>query len=195
METNLQALLEEIRSLEKSVVEQIKQKETDLLYKIKNRKVIFEQEVIKKHKALRKSIYRFLTEAPLMYYLVVPIIYSMIIPIVIMDIFVSFYQMTCFPVYGIRKVSRRDYIAIDRHRLNYLNWIQKINCDYCGYFNGVIAYVREVASRTEQYFCPIRHALLIKGVHPRHAAFAAYGDASNYQEKLKILKDKLREPS
>jgi hypothetical protein len=110
-----------------------------------------------------------------------------------MDVFVSFYQFVCFPVYGIPKVKRKDYISLDRHRLSYLNSIEKINCDYCAYFNGLIAFVREVAAKTEQYFCPIRHALRTKGLHPRHALFLPYGDAANFQEKLKKISLAVRE--
>jgi hypothetical protein len=32
---------------------------------------------------------------------------------------------------------------IDRHRLGYLNVIEKANCVYCSYANGVVAYVRD----------------------------------------------------
>ena len=63
----------------------------------------------------------------------------------------------CFPIYGIERVQRRRYFAIDRHTLAYLNAIEKANCLYCSHANGVIAYVREVAARTEQYWCPIKH--------------------------------------
>lgn len=192
MESNLQALLEEIRELERSVLEQLKKKEKELFYDIKNRKIIFKKEIIKRHKALRKSIYSFLRDAPIMSYVVAPVIYSMIIPVVLLDLFASFYQLICFPVYGISKTSRRHYISLDRHKLKYLNWIERINCDYCGYFNGVIAYVREIASRTEQYFCPIRHALNTKGLHTRHGRFLPFGDVDNYQEKLVLLRNEVR---
>ena len=48
-------------------------------------------------------------------------------------------------------MPRGQYIVIDRHRLKYLNAIEKLNCVYCGYGNGVIAYARDIAGRTEQY--------------------------------------------
>jgi len=191
METNLAALLEEIRDLERSVTEQIKKKETELRYQIKNRKIVFKQEIKEKHKALRRSVYRLLTEAPFMFYLVAPVIYLMIIPALVLDFFASSFQLICFPVYGIPRVRRRDYISLDRHKLKYLNWIERINCDYCGYFNGVIAYVREIASRTEQYFCPIRHALNTKGLHARHARFLPYGDAVDFQDKFTQLRNEV----
>ena len=123
--------------------------------------------------------------------LTAPVIYSMIIPAVIMDIFVTIYQALCFPAYGIGKVKREEYIIIDRHKLSYLNILQKLNCVYCGYFNGLMGYVREVSSRTEQYWCPIRHSRLPKGVHDRYLNFIEYGDGKEIQKEIQRLRKKL----
>jgi hypothetical protein len=188
LEVNLQALLDEIRELEKSVVEQLKKSENEILYKIRNGSVIFENGIIKKHKEMKESIRKFLLNTSILFYAVAPVIYSMFIPAAILDLFTSFYQFVCFPVYGIQKVSRAEYIVLDRHKLQYLNWLEKFNCDYCGYCNGVLAYAREVAARTEQYFCPIRHALRRRGLHTRHANFLAYGDAAGFKSKLAQLR-------
>lgn len=49
--------------------------------------------------------------------------------------------------------------------LSYLNAIEKLNCVYCGYGNGVIAYGREIIARTEQFWCPIKHASKAAGEH------------------------------
>jgi hypothetical protein len=83
--------------------------------------------------------------------LTAPIIYSLIIPFVLLDVFVTIYQAACFPAYGIPKVRRADYFAFDRRHLAYPNAIDRLNCEYCTYTNGLMAYVREVVSRTEQY--------------------------------------------
>lgn len=104
------------------------------------------------------KLHTYLLEAPLLNILTTPIIWSCLLPAAILDLVVSIYHGVCFPVNGIPKVKRSDYIIIDRHALPYLNLIEKINCEYCGYFNGLIAYVQEIAARTEQYWCPIRHA-------------------------------------
>ena len=73
---------------------------------------------------------------------------------------------------------------MDRHHLGYLHFIEKINCDYCGYANGLMAYGREIIARTEQYWCPIRHARRVAGSHQRYAEFLDYGDASEYGKWL-----------
>jgi hypothetical protein len=48
--------------------------------------------------------------------------------------------------------------VIDRPFLATLNAIEKMNCMYCGYSNGVIAFTSEIASRTENYWYLIMYA-------------------------------------
>ena len=89
-------------------------------------------------------------------------------------------------------MRRADYIMIDRHNLAYLNAVQKLNCLYCGYANGLIALAREVASRTEQYWCPIKHAIRVRGAHARYRNFTEFGDARAFAERLESLRAELR---
>jgi hypothetical protein len=55
----------------------------------------------------------------------------------------------------------------------------------------VIAYVREIASRTEQYRCPIKHALKMSGAHRRYYEFLEFGDAEGYRARLKEFRERL----
>ena len=71
-----------------------------------------------------------------------------------------------------RPARTGDDLVFDRHRLGYLNAIEKVHCVYCGYANGLVAYAREIAARTEQYFCPIKHAAPIAAPHDRYHLFA-----------------------
>jgi len=105
-----------------------------------------------------------------------------------MDLVMTVFQNVCFPVYGIPKVRRSDYVVIDRQHLSYLNLIERLNCVYCSYFNGVIAYSREIAGRTEQYWCPIKHARKIKSFHSRYKNFFDYGDAEGYRAKIEEVR-------
>ena len=111
----------------------------------------------------------------------------------LLDFCVTAYQALCFPVYGIAKARRSDYIALDRGQLEYLNWFEKFHCDYCAYANGLIAYAAEIAARTEQYFCPIKHAHKVLGSHARQARFLAYGAAAGYPAKLEAFRAALAE--
>ena len=119
--------------------------------------------------------------------LTAPVIYALIFPLILLDLFVSIYQAVCFPVYGIPKVRRGDYLVFDRYHLAYLNALEKLNCAYCAYANGLIAYVREIAGRTEQYWCPIKHARRVIRAHPRYATFEDYGDADGYRKRQEQL--------
>lgn len=113
-----------------------------------------------------------------------PIIYAMLIPLLILDMCVSAYQAICFPIYRIAHVQRRKYIVFDRQRLGYLNPVEKLHCTYCAYANGLIAYTAEIVGRTEEYFCPIKHARRILGTHGRYSRFLDYGDAVDYEARL-----------
>lgn len=188
MRQSLGPLLEEIQELEKLVLEKIHQTTDELSYEIKDGKAIFELEVRRRHKALVKRFWRYLRDSSLLTVLTAPVIYAILIPTLLLDLFVSIYQRVCFPIYRIPLVLRHDYVVMDRHRLGYLNYIEKFNCVYCSYVNGVIAFVREVASRTEQYWCPIKHARRAKGCHSRHCMFCEYGDAEGFRREFDELR-------
>lgn len=76
----------------------------------------------------------------------------------------------------------------DRQYLHYLNLIEKMNCAYCSYVNGLIAYIQEIGARTEQFWCPIKHAKRIKTLHSRYRKFAGYGDAETYRSKIEKIR-------
>ncbi len=123
-----------------------------------------------------------------------PIIYSMVLPMLLLDVCISLYQFSCFPIYGIRRVVRRDYMVFDRQQLEYLDFIEKFHCAYCAYGNGLMAYATEVVARTEEYFCPIKHARQVLGAHARYAHFLAYGDAADYETRLEKFRTELGQP-
>ncbi len=74
-------------------------------------------------------------------------------------------------------MKRSAYIRIDRQKLSYLAWFEKINCAYCGYANGVVGYVSAILAETEKYWCGIMHAKY-KGFHApkHHKQFLPYND-------------------
>jgi hypothetical protein len=43
--------------------------------------------------------------------------------------------------------------------------------------------ITEIAARTEQHFCPIKHAHRVAQAHSRYQKFLPYGDARAYREK------------
>ena len=140
------------------------------------------------HRRDRTGLWRYVFSGDLATLITAPIIYSIVIPFVVLDLWVSVYQAVCFRAWSVGRVRRRDYFAIDRHKLAYLNGIERFNCLFCSYANGLIAYVREIAARTEAYWCPIRHARRIRGTHQRYLSFAAYGDPRGYRAQLAALR-------
>lgn len=160
-------------------------------YELKKGKVIFAKKIREFHQKHRVGIWAYLKKSHPLYILTSPIIYGVIIPLILLDLAVFIYQQICFRIYGIPMVSRSDYIVIDRQHLDYLNAIEKFNCIYCGYGNGLIAYIREVFARTEQFWCPIKHAKRNLGKHDYWGKFVDYGDVIAYKEQLIALRKEL----
>ncbi|HEV7969075.1 MAG TPA: hypothetical protein VGP19_15965 [Candidatus Acidoferrales bacterium] len=157
-------------------------------YELRKGRVWFSEEIKREHRKLKTSLVRYVLQSRIMAILTAPFIYAVIIPFVLLDLFVTVYQAVCFPVYGIPKARRRDYIAIDRNKLRYLNALEGFNCMYCSYGNGVLAYAVEIAGRTEQHWCPIRHARRVQNAHDRYSHFVPYGDAAAYREKIDTVR-------
>jgi hypothetical protein len=166
------------------LVEEVKSE----FYELRKGKVWFSKAVKQEHRRLKTSLFHYVLHSRVFAVLTAPFIYACIIPFALLDLFVSVYQAVCFPVYGIPKARRRDYLAIDRNKLRYLNALEGLNCLYCSYGNGVLAYVVEIAGRTEQHWCPIRHARRIKNPHDRYAHFVPYGDAAAYRKELEKVR-------
>ena len=181
-----------IRALERQLEVALAKRCIELNYEVREGIVHFEQAVVAKHRLLRARMLKYIFGARPAIILSAPAIYALIIPLLLLDLFVAVYQAACFPVYGIPRVHRRDYLAFDRGQLAYLNAIEKLNCEYCAYANGLLAYVREVSARTEEYWCPIKHARRVLGVHPRYGSFVDYGDGDSYRHDLERLRAKAR---
>ena len=177
------------RELERELDRLLEEKREEFHYKLRRGRVVFERQMRSLQRAKRTNTLRYLFGAPISFLLTAPIIYAVAIPLALLDLSVTLYQHICFRVYGIPRVRRSDYVLIDRHHLAYLNAIEKFNCIYCGYGNGVIAYAREITARTEQYWCPIKHARRAAGSHARTEAFLDYGDAEAWRTELRKLRE------
>lgn len=189
MTTQLDLLMEKLREIQAEIEVELAKRREELRFHLENRRIVFEREVLRLHREIKVGLARYIREANPLVVLTAPVIYSMIVPIAVLDLSVMIFQAVCFPAYGIPKVRRRDYLVFDRHHLAYLNVLEKINCGYCSYANGAISFMREVASRTEIYWCPIKHARRVLGPHPHYQGFADFGDAEGYRARLTQMKD------
>ena len=184
MNDNIAKILSQMAALEEELRTAVQEQESKMFFVIKGKRVEFESTVKAAHRKLKNNFFRWLVTNRPQNLITGPIIYSMIFPMMLFDLFVSFYQFACFPIYGITKVKRSDYMVFDRHQLGYLNFIEKFHCTYCEYGNGLMGYMSEILARTEEYFCPIKHAHKILGTHGHYNRFLAYGDAADYEVKL-----------
>ncbi|MGH1356087.1 MAG: hypothetical protein ACRBBS_13520 [Thalassovita sp.] len=192
MPNTADSLLERMRELQDEFEQELAKRRTAFRYKLENGRVIWEDEARRQHRALRVRWLAFLRRTRPLTVITAPVIYSLIIPFVLLDLFVSIYHAICFPAYGIPKVRRSDHIRIDRHHLAYLNGLQKLNCVYCGYCNGLLSYVREIAGRTEAYWCPIKHAARVDGTHAHYGSFLEYGDADGFEAGMTRTRNDLK---
>ncbi len=174
-------------------VEKLEEKIESEFYELRKGKVWFSEKIKREHRLLKTSLASYVLHSRFFAVLTAPFIYICIIPFALLDLFVSTYQAVCFPVYGIPKARRRDYMAIDRNKLRYLNALEGLNCMYCSYANGLLAYVVEIAGRTEQHWCPIKHARRIQHAHDRYSHFLPYGDASAYRDRIDKVRDDFKD--
>lgn len=192
MNEKIQTLLEQIHELENELRDALQEHEDRARYHIQGKRIEFEKTVRETHQKLKKGLICWCRESQPLNILSAPFIYGMIIPLMIYDLSLTIYQHICFRLYRVPRVNRSDYIIIDRHHLAYLNTIEKINCAYCGYGNGLIAYAREITARTEQYWCPIKHAHKVLDTHTRYPYFLSYGDPADLQKKIDKYREQLR---
>jgi hypothetical protein len=191
MNDNIRSLLARMAALEDELASALEQQEHKVFFQIKGKRVEFERTVAQAHRRLKTGFFHWLVTYRPQNLITGPIIYGMVIPLLLFDLCVSLYQATCFPIYRVAKVRRTDYIVIDRQQLDYLNFIEKFHCTYCAYGAGLVAYSSEIIARTEQYFCPIKHARKVLGTHARYARFLDYGDADDYAAKLERFRVEL----
>ncbi|MDO8261859.1 MAG: hypothetical protein Q7T21_01400 [Gallionella sp.] len=193
MNDKIRQLLKQISTLEAELDTAIEEQESRVRYKIEGKRVVFENAIKEAHRKLKPKmnfLMWFFTVRP-QNFLTMPIIYGMLVPLALLDLCISLYQLTCFPIYGIARVKRANYILIDRQYLAYLNIIEKADCMYCGYAVGMIGYASEILARTEQYFCPIKHARKMLSAHARYANFLGYGEADDFHGKLEQFRSEL----
>lgn len=191
MNPKISELLDRIQQMELEIELEMKRKRAELQADFEETRVRFEREVLEQQRRFKTGVISYLLTANWMSVLTAPVIYALLLPMLLLDVSITVYQQICFRAYGIPRVKRSDYFVYDRAHLAYLNLIEKINCAYCSYGNGLMAYGREVVARTEQYWCPIKHARKIMAAHPYYTGFVDFGDAQSYKDELENLRAEL----
>ncbi len=193
MNPHVAELVDTIRRLEKELELELAKHRTELAFTVRGRVVEFEERILQRHRKIKTGLASYILGSRPLLLVTTPVIYAPLLAFLLLDGLVTAYQAICFPIYGIGRVRRGDYLIFDRYQLAYLNGIERINCLYCSYANGLLAYVREIAARTEQYWCPIKHARRVIAAHERYAQFVDYGDAESYHDELGQLRRRLQQ--
>jgi hypothetical protein len=187
MSPTLEELLARMRTLE----EQLEQEYSQHREEFARRRAAMAEHFLELQRRQKVGLWPYLRQSRWPVLLSAPLVYSGWVAFALLDAFVSLYQAVCFPIYGIPKVGRAEYLVFDRADLPYLNVVEKFNCFYCSYGNGVAAYAREVSARTEQYWCPIKHARRLRDAHPRYPQFFEHGDAEAFRSGMERLRQML----
>jgi hypothetical protein len=193
MPNQIDELIRRLKEIEAELAAGVESKRADIQAVIYEKKLHLAEDVSRLKLRIRTGLLSYIIGINPLIILSAPVIYSGFVPLLMLDLFLLIYQSICFPIYGIPRVLRSDYLVFDREDLPYLNVIEKFNCFYCAYANGLAAYMREIASRTEQYWCPIKHARRILAAHGRYPRFLDYGDAESYRMGLERLRKEYEE--
>jgi hypothetical protein len=154
---------------------------------LRNGKIWFSEEIKKEHRRLKTSLFRYAVYSRVLAILTAPFIYACILPFVLLDLFVSMYQWVCFPVYGVPKARLRDYMAIDRNKLRYLNALEGLIV--CTAHMQTDCLPTLWKSQDGAALVPNRaRARRIQQAHDRYSHFLPFGDAAAYRERI----DKVR---
>lgn len=184
MGNTIREILLKIESLNTDLREEYDRLSQKYGFSLQKRKIIFLDEFRKRNATFRFPAWKYVIPTNIRHFFSIPFIYGMIIPTVILDIFLTVYQAFAFRLYRIPLVKRSEYVVFDRRFLDYLNFIQKVNCLYCSYVNGIFAYAVEIGARTERYWCPIKAANKPKFSHGWYKDFADYGNPEEWKEKF-----------
>lgn len=151
-------ILAEIKAKQQELYKEYEKLTKKYDFSFEKGKIKFSQNAKMYQEKFRIPLWKYISNPIIRHTLSIPFIYGMIIPAIILDTFLFIYQHTAIRLYGIPLVKRSEYIVFDRKHLSYLNIMQKINCLYCSYVNGLFSYAVEIAGRTEKYWCPIKAA-------------------------------------
>ena len=93
----VEALIDRIRSLEEELEAELAKQRAGLRFGFEHGRVIFEEEILRRHREVKTNLWRYIRRARPLVVLTAPFIYGLIIPLVLLDLFVTVYQATCFP--------------------------------------------------------------------------------------------------
>jgi hypothetical protein len=88
MAAHLDLLTAKLRSVEAEIETELTKRREQLRFRIENRRVVFEQDVKRLHRAIKVRSTRYFIDANPWIVLTAPVIYSLLVPIVLVDLWV-----------------------------------------------------------------------------------------------------------
>ena len=187
-DSRIKRIIEKIDSLNESLRVEYARLSGKYGFSVRKRTVVFIERFNERNKTFRIPAWKYVVPKNIRHVMSIPFIYMMIVPSVLLDLFISLYNITALPLYHIPKVKRKEHFIYDRQFLSYLNVIQKVNCVYCSYVNGLFSFSSEIAARTERYWCPVKAAHRPKTYHYWYKDFADYGNPEEWHRKFNDAK-------
>ncbi|MFA6105380.1 MAG: hypothetical protein WC725_02150 [Patescibacteria group bacterium] len=184
MESEIKKILAKIEEMNEALKKEYARLAEQYGFSFNKKRVVFIEQFKLRNKSFKIPTWRYAIPQDIRHLLSLPFIYVMIFPLLILDFFLTIYNLVALPLYRIPRVKRKDHFVFDRKFLDYLNLIQKVNCLYCSYGNGLFSYGSEIAARTERYWCPIKAARRPPQSHNWYKDFADYGNPEEWKEKF-----------
>jgi len=119
MNKNIDELLVRIHALQDELEDEYRRAREEWA----ERKLELAEELQRQQRRYKTGLFHFLRHSRLPVALTAPVIYAGWVPFMLLDLFVTVYQLVCFPIYRIPRVRRADYLVFDRELLPYLNII------------------------------------------------------------------------
>jgi len=192
MHEKIRELVGRMKALELELEAELDQAYERIHYRKHRQTIHFEHETLQQQRRHKVNLFSYALFPRPRHVMVAPFTYALLPALLLLDLLGSLYHAVCFPLLEIPKVKRSDYFVFDRQHLAYLNLLEMVNCAYCSYGNGLLAYMTEIVARTEQYWCPIKHARRVLAEHARYQGFINFGDAEGFRrelEKIRQFKD------
>ena len=113
MSTYVERFVEHIQEAEHELALEAAAQQRRWHYRMHRGRVWFDHEAREAQRRLKQGILQFLWQGSFFNLVTAPAIYSLLVPRLVLDAWVTPYQWTCFPIYGVARVRRRRYGVFD----------------------------------------------------------------------------------
>src|SRR5512137_1191122 len=125
MNAKLDELICRVRELEAELAAEYRKKAENFEFVVHEKRARFAEEVARQERRLKSGLPGYVASAGPLTFLAAPVIYAGFVPFLLLDLFLLAYQAICFPLFGITRVIRGEYLAWDREDLPYLNALER----------------------------------------------------------------------